>query len=139
MMREQFYCLCRRLLYLTQLLQLCEFSSIAYHKFEVFSKYRHLHNTDFSILISISQANQKYCLKCWGQIYAIMLRCSILLYVCCMYRPSHFPQLDRLSNILRSVQIIKFLAMQFSPSSCYFLSHLHPHILLSKLFRHSYC
>jgi hypothetical protein len=45
-----------------------------------------------------------------------------LLCACNMSHPSHIPWLSHPDNILRKVQILKLLIMQFSPVSCYSLT-----------------
>jgi len=46
---------------------------------------------------------------------------SHLSHACYVPRQSYPPWFDRPNNILRTVQVMKLLAMQFSPASCPFL------------------
>jgi hypothetical protein len=62
---------------------------------------------------------------------------SHLPHACYMSRPPHTPWFDRPDNIWWSLQVVKLLIMQSSPSSCYF-HHPSPNILLSTLFLNTF-
>jgi hypothetical protein len=46
----------------------------------------------------------------------------ILSYSCCMLCPSNPPSFDHSNYTWRRVQVMKLLIMQFSPTSCHFIS-----------------